>query len=96
MGKLVEFPGNPGDRQPRREIQPRAMIDGRVYDFNPPVNIGGELYDRVQCEYQVPNNPNEYVVKGIPQDGTKIKSMVLRFTTTRGIRVTEASDQNFI
>lgn len=96
MGKLIEFLGNFGDRQPKRNVEARSMQDGKFYDFNPPVKIGEELYDKVQCEYQVPNHPNEYVVRGIPRGSTEVKSMVLRFTATRGTRVTESATQDFI
>ncbi len=95
MAKIFRFPTNPDDRQGREGIRSRAMVDGKFYDLNPPSRIGNEIYDRVQCEDQVPNNPNEYIVRGIPRGGTEPKSFVLRFNPGRGIRVTESEEQKF-
>lgn len=95
MAKIIRFPGNPEDNPTDREIQDKAMMDGRFYDLNPPIEINKELYDRVQCEYQVPSQPNEYAGKGVPRGGTEIKSMVLKFTATRGTQITEFEDQDF-
>ena len=70
------------------------MVDGQFYDLRPPSVNGAGTFTRVQCEYQVPNHPNEYVVKGIPEGGTEPKSFVLRFTD-RGVSATVAEDQEF-
>ena len=56
------------------------MQDGVFYDLRPPAIIAGKKFHRVQCEYQVPGKPNEYVVKGIPEGGEKEESFVLIFT----------------
>ncbi len=95
MGEVIRFPQNRGDKNNEKEFKTPHIEDGRFYDLQPPANIGGELYDRIQCEYQVPNNPQEYVVQGIPRGETKIKSFVLRFSPNSGVITTEASEQNF-
>ncbi len=95
MAKIMRFPESPGDRREKGEVQSKAMEDGRFYDLTPPSHIAGEIFDRVQCEYQVPNHLNEYVVRGIPRGGTKPKSYVLRFIPSRGVHVTESEKQEF-
>lgn len=71
------------------------MRDGEFYDLQPPSVIGGKKYVRVQCEYQVPNHPNEYVVRGIPEGGAVVESFVLRFTD-RGVSVTPAAEKELV
>lgn len=71
------------------------MNEGMFYDLNPPAVIEGKMFHKVQCEYQVPNRPNEFVVKGIPQGATEIKSFVLRFTPSGEVQPSPSSEQNF-
>lgn len=58
----------------------KRMEKGEWYLLNPPSVICGKIFKKVQCEYQVPNKPNEYSVCGIPEGGTKSGPFVLRFT----------------
>ncbi|OGY42761.1 MAG: hypothetical protein A2Y67_02475 [Candidatus Buchananbacteria bacterium RBG_13_39_9] len=60
--------------------KPPQMEEGVFYDLTPPSVIQGKIYHRVMCEYRVPNQPDEYVVKGIPEGGVTPKSFVLKFT----------------
>ena len=71
----------------------RQMEDNIFYELSPPAIIGGKKFNRVQCEYQVPNKPNEYVVKGIPEGGEKEESFVLRFTKKGGVRAFRSENQ---
>ncbi|MEK7076993.1 MAG: hypothetical protein AAB967_02060, partial [Patescibacteria group bacterium] len=91
---ILKFPGRPegGDKKERKKV--RRLEEGKFYDLNPPANINGEIYDRVQCEYQVPNQRDTYVVRGIPRGETKQKSFVLKLSTERGVTVFESEDQN--
>ena len=72
------------------------MTDGTFYDLNPPAQIQGEFFRHVQCEYQVPNRPDEFVVKGIPEGGTTLKSFVLSFTKTGRVVPTHSASQTFL
>ena len=71
------------------------MKEGMFYGLNPPAMIGDKIFHKVQCEYQVPRRPNEFVVKGIPQGATEIESFVLRFTPNGRVRPLPSSEQNF-
>ncbi len=72
----------------------RHMEDGQLYKLTPPSQIKGQKFSEVYCEYQVPANPNEYVVRGIPEDGDKEDFFLLIFTD-KGVSVTpiETSSQ---
>jgi len=65
------------------------MEDGHWYDLSPSVKVGEKEFLKVYCEYQHPNHPNEYVVKGTPIGGDEEESFVLEFTG-RGTKVTPA------
>ena len=69
------------------------MQDGIFYDLKPPAIIVGKRFHQVQCEYQVPGKPNEYVVKGIPEGGEKEESFVLRFTKKGRVRAFQSESQ---
>jgi len=69
------------------------MEDNVFYDLNPPAIIGGKKFHRIQCEYQVPNKPNEYVVKGIPEGEEKQESFVLIFTQKGRVRPFRSENQ---
>lgn len=58
----------------------KHMEDGKWYLLNPPSVICGKIFKKVQCEYRVPNKPNEYSVRGIPEGGIKNEPFILRFT----------------
>lgn len=58
----------------------RHMEEGGWYLLNPPSIICGKVFKKVQCEYRVPNKPDEYSVRGIPEGGTKSEPFILRFT----------------
>src|SRR3989344_3870784 len=78
MAEIIKFPGNPEDNPNREKKASNPMMrDGVFYDLIPPSNIQGKIFDHVQCEYQVPNSPDEYVVHGVPRGGTDIESFVL-------------------
>ncbi len=70
------------------------MEDGAFYDLEPPSKTNGKVFRRVQCEYQVPNNVQEYVVRGIPEGHTDVETFVLRFTD-RGMSVTPSPENGF-
>ena len=94
MGEVIKFPaGSPDRREPESTVV--HMQDGVSYDLDPPSEVGGKPFDRVECKYQVPNNPNEYVVSGVPRGGAQIESFVLRFTKTRGTHVAVSKEQGF-
>jgi len=82
MGKII------GSITP---ISPPLMENGVFYDIDPPSQFLCKIFHRIMCEYRVPNNPDEYVVKGIPQGESKPESFVLRFTS-RGHVVTRRSE----
>jgi len=65
----------------------RQMQDGQWYELTPPSKVNGKEFPLVFCEFQVPKNPNEYVVRGVPRGGSEEESFVLRFTD-RGVRIT--------
>ncbi len=69
------------------------MEDGVFYNLEPPAVVKGEIFHRVECEYQVPNRPNEYVVNGIPEGGSQKKSFVLRFTQKGRVRPSRSENQ---
>ncbi len=69
------------------------MQDGLFYNLKPPAIIGGKRFHRVQCEYQVPGKPNEYVVKGIPEGGKKEEPFVLRFTEKGRVRASRSENE---
>ena len=79
------------------------MEEGVFYDLNPPIIVvrrmppyERRIFPKVQCEYQVPNHPDEYVVKGIPTGGTKEESFVLRFTKHGKVRTVRSQNQSSI
>lgn len=96
MGDRLEFPGNPGDERDEKDWdKPRHMEDGKFYDLRPPSTRTGKIFDKVQCEYQVPGKPDEYVVRGIPRGSTKVQSFVLIFSGLKGVTITETDDERF-
>lgn len=87
--------GKFGNRPPGGDREdPPKMRDGEFYDLRPPSRIKGKIFPKVQCEYRVPNHPNEYVVRGIPDGGDEPESFVLRFTD-RGLIVNRSDIQSF-
>lgn len=73
MGNVISINGGVPPQVPQME-------DNVFYDLTPPAKIQGKSFPRVKCDFQVPDYPNEYVVKGIPVGGTKSESFILRFT----------------
>jgi hypothetical protein len=71
----------------------RMMEDGTWYDLDPPANVGRKVFRRVVCEYQVPNNPNEYSVRGIPDGGSEEEPFILRFTPDGKVRPMRSANQ---
>ena len=69
----------------------RNMEDKQWYVLSPSSMICGKVFKKVQCDCQVPGKPNEYIVSGIPEGGTKTESFVLQFTEMGGVRVIPAS-----
>lgn len=69
------------------------MEDNIFYDLNPPATIKGKKFYRVQCEYQVPNNPDEYAVKGIPEGGKKEEPFLLRFSKKGRVGISRSKNQ---
>lgn len=74
--------------------------DGVFYDLRPPAIVISKIspqvrkiFHRVQCEYQVPGKPNEYVVKGIPEGGEQEESFVLIFTQKGEVRAFRSESQ---
>ena len=76
-----------------QEVIIPQMEAGVFCDLNPPANIKGKTFYRIQCEYQHPNIPNEYVVKGIPENQTEAESFVLKFTRTGKVAPHRSDDQ---
>ena len=76
------------------------MEDGVWYNLDPAASFQPKgskvtyIFPRVLCEYQVPNNPNQYSVRGIPMGGVKEMPFILIFTKTGRVRVTRAEDQS--
>ena len=76
------------------------MQDGVFYDLNPPAIVvrrmspyTRKIFPRVQCEYHVPNHPDEYVVRGVPEGGDKEESFVLKFTQKGKVRAFRSESQ---
>ncbi len=69
------------------------MEDGVFYNLEPPAVVKGEIFHRVECEYQVPGRPNEYVVNGIPEGGDQGKSFVLRFAQKGRVRASRSGNR---
>jgi len=69
------------------------MEDGVFYDLNPPAVILGKNFHRVKCEYQVPNNPNEYSVSGVPEGAVEEESFILRFSEKGRVRAFRSENQ---
>lgn len=61
-------------------MEKRHMEKGEWYLLNPPSVVWGKIFKKVKCDYQVPGKPNEFIVSGIPEGGTKNEPFVLRFT----------------
>lgn len=70
------------------------MEDGVFYDLAPPAVVGGKTFHRVRCEYQVPNHPHEYVVRGVPEGGSEETSFVLRFSPQGKVQPTRSQNQD--
>jgi len=70
------------------------MQDGVFYDLSPPAIIAGKRFHRVQCEYQVPNKPEEYVVKGIPEGGEREEPFLLRFGQRGKVEISRSESQD--
>lgn len=68
----------------------RVMEDGQWYFLDPSASVGGKTFRRVICEYQVPNSPKEYSVRGVPDGGDEEEAFILRFTDKGRVRVTPA------
>lgn len=66
--------------------KPPIMEDGKFYNIEPEIVVNGKIYHRVQCEYRNPSNPNEYVLRGIPEGDDKMQSFILNFTN-QGARI---------
>jgi len=77
----------------------RQMQDGVWYDLNPPAVVigkrgqGTRTFRHVLCEYQVPSNPNEYSVRGIPDGGTKEEPFIVTFIPNEKIKATPSQKQ---
>lgn len=69
------------------------MQDEVFYNLRPPAIIMGKKFHRVQCEYQVPGKPNEYVVNGIPEGGEEEESFVLIFTQRGRVKAFRSEGQ---
>ncbi len=69
------------------------MEDGVIYDLNPPAVINGKRFHRVKCDYRVPNNPNEYSVRGVPEGGEIEEAFILRFTEKGRVRAFRSKNQ---
>ena len=69
------------------------MKDGVFYDLDPPAVIHGKRFHRVKCEYQVPNIPNEYSVRGVPEGGEKEEPFILRFIEKGRVRAFRSKNQ---
>jgi len=69
------------------------MEVGIFYDLDPPAVIGGKIFRRVECIFQVPGHPDEYVVRGIPDGGTTQESFGLKFTQQGRIKPVRSSNQ---
>lgn len=65
---------------PPPALPPAQMEDGRWYDLDPPACVVEKVFRRVLCEYRVPNNPNEYSVRGTPDGSSKEEPFLLRFS----------------
>ena len=72
---------------------PPVMEDGVFYDLDPPSVVQGQVFRRVLCEYRVPDHPDEYSVKGVPDGGTKEEPFLLRFTSQGRVRAVRSKDQ---
>ena len=70
------------------------MEAGRTYDLDPPANIKGKRFRRVTCRFQVPQNKNEFVVRGVPEGGSEEEDFLLIFKPDKGVRVTPVPDEN--
>ncbi len=63
------------------------MENGKFYNLEPLIEVNGKIFHTVQCEYQNPGNPDEYVVRGIPEGGREAQSFVLGFAD-EGVKIT--------
>lgn len=68
------------------------MEDGKFYNLEPLIEVNGKIFHKVQCEYRNPSNPNEYVVRGIPEGGREAQSFVLGFVDN-GVKITVIPDK---
>lgn len=69
----------------------KHMIKSEWYELNPLAKIHGKKFKRVQCEDPIPNKPNEYIVRGIPEGEAKMESFVLIFGKDKGVMVTRTT-----
>lgn len=79
---------------PAGESDTPQLQEGVWYDLNPPAIVAGETFHHVFCEYQVPREPDQFVMRGIPEGGNEKKSFVLIFKKTGRVRPTRSKDQN--
>lgn len=73
--------------------EPALMEDGVWYDLTPPANIKGKKFHRVICEYRVPNKPNWYSVRGVPEGGKKEEPFILQFSAKGRVMPKKSEDQ---
>ncbi len=66
----------------------KYMEDLMWYTLVPPAIVGGKKFPFVLCEYQVPNQPNEFVVRGVPEGETTDEAFVLIFTERGRLKAT--------
>ncbi len=71
------------------------MENDKWYDLAPPSVINGKKYHKVRCWYKVPNQENEYVVRGTPDGHDDEESFVLRFTD-KGVKVTPSKPSSHL
>ena len=75
----------------KKPDKPASMEVDIFYELNPPVVVTSGIFRRVQCKEKFPDGRN-YLVQGIPDGGTEMKTFVLKFTK-EGVKVTRSADQ---
>ena len=56
------------------------MTDGKEYVLDPPANINGKIIRRAECEFRVPNQSDEYSLRGVPEGEDEPISFLLKMT----------------
>ena len=68
------------------------MEIGKQYRLDPPLLLGGKTFLEARCVDQVPNQPNVYIMRGVPDEGDDEETFGFNFTHRGKTRVVPIDD----